>query len=64
MKHTTPLAMVRHRYNIWFDKPVYEEDGSAAHVSWCPCYPCTVERETEPVAHDFDESDLALGREQ
>jgi len=26
------------------DKPVYEEDGSGAHVSWCPCYPCHVER--------------------
>lgn len=26
------------------DKPVYEEDGSGAHVSWCPCYPCFVER--------------------
>lgn len=27
-----------------YGKPVYEDDGSCAHVSWCPCYGCHVER--------------------
>ena len=37
---TTPKLIVGNQV----DKPVYEEDGSCAHVSWCPCYPCHVER--------------------
>ena len=24
--------------------PVYEEDGSGAHVSWCPCRSCEAKR--------------------
>lgn len=31
-------------YDVHSKCPVYEEDGSGAHVSWCPCYPCHVER--------------------